>query len=351
MKTANPGFRRFQTALLVSALAIAPCYSQDFVQDTLAVRILLDRNGLTQTPVAQVAEIDVEASRITVLLLSGLKLTSLPTQIGSLSALKYLVLSDNLLDSLPAALWDLTTLVDLDLGGNRISALDAKVSNLQSLLHLDLRDNGLTSIPAAIFTLPQLETVILAGNALDTLPEAVAGLAFLQILDLSGNLLRTVPSTIASMDALEILDLHANAMTSLPDRIRGLPEATGVRLSANHLCDLGPDLQAWATGKDPEWREDQTCASPVRPRTVQAGRPGLRAFAEGGRIRLDWGSRAASGMEVVLHDAKGRDVLKSPVAAGATGFVLDRAGLGGGFIWAELRVGRRSLASAALVSF
>lgn len=353
MKTANPSsrfHRLFSGALCFAALAIAPARSQDLVQDTLAVRILLDQNGLMQTPVAQVAEVDAKASRISALRLAGLKLTSLPPQIGSLTGLKYLVLADNLLDSLPAAIWDLASLVELDIGGNRIGTLDAKVSRLQSLLLLGLRSNGISALPAPLFALPQLETLILAGNILDTLPEAVADLAFLRYLDVSGNLLRTVPYTIAAMDALDSLDLSSNSMTSLPDLIRLLPATARVRLGSNHLCDLSPDLQAWATGKDPEWKASQTCGSPVRPRASRAGGPAMRAFADAGRVRMDLGGRAAAaGMEIVLRDAKGRIVFKSPVAAGATGIAFERAFLPGGFLWAELRVGGRMLASAAVL--
>lgn len=353
MKTENSSHRfhrRFFNSLCIAALAVAPARSQDLVQDTLAVRILLDQNGLTQTPVAQVAEIDANESRISALRLAGLKLTSLPAQIGSLSGLKYMVLTDNLLDSLPAAIWDLASLVELDIGGNRIGTFDAKVSRLQSLLLLGLRGNGLSALPASLFAMPQLETLILAGNTLDTLPEAVADLAFLGYLDLSGNLLRTLPFTVAAMDALDTLDLSSNAMTYLPDLIRMLPASAHVRLGSNHLCELSPDLQAWASAKDPEWKASQTCGSPVRPRASRAYGPGMRSFADAGRVRLDWGGQAAAaGMEMVMRDAKGRAVWKSPIAAGATGQSFPRAVLPGGLLWAELRAGGRVLASAAVL--
>ena len=350
MKTANPLFRLFWIPLCAGAFAAAPASSQDLVQDTLAVRILLDQNGLTATPVSQVAEIDAKLSRVSALRLAGMKITALPSQIGSLSALKYLVLSENLLDSLPAAIWNLASLVELDLGGNRIAALDPRVSQLQSLLLLGLRGNGLASLPAPLFALPQLETLILSGNALDTLPEAVAELAFLRYLDASGNVLRTVPFTIAAMDRLDTLDLSSNSMTSLPDLIRQLPAATRVRLGANQLCDLGPELQAWATAKDPDWKAGQTCGAPVRPRANRAAGPGMRAFADAGRVRLDWvGTAAAAGMEVVLRDAKGRAIVNAAVAAGATGFSFERAALPAGFMWAELRGGGRVLASAPVL--
>src|SRR6478672_3969713 len=118
-------FRFVQSALRCIALCAAMVRAQDLRQDTLAVRILLDQNGLTATPVAQVVQIDPAAGRVTALRLGGRSLSVLPAEIGSMDALRYLVLSDNLLDSFPAAIWDLDGLVELDLGGNRIASLDA----------------------------------------------------------------------------------------------------------------------------------------------------------------------------------------------------------------------------------
>lgn len=334
-------------SLLIPALGAAPVSAQDLREDTLAVRILLDQNGLLATPVSQVAEIDRGAARVSALRLGGRGISSLPPQIAALDALKYLVLSDNLLDSLPAELWDLPGLVELDLGGNRIAALDAGVGRLKSLLFLGLRQNGLAALPDSLFALPQLETLLLSGNALDTLPEAVAGLPFLKYLDLSGNALRSLPYTVAALD-LDTLDVSSNALVSLPAAITGMRAAARVRLIDNRLCDLPADVAAWADGKDPAWRNSQICGSPVRPRPRATRGPALRAWADGDGLRLDWsGTESLKGeRDLILRDAAGRQVARLPVAAGSSGLSLPRAA--GGFLWAELRVGNRVAAKAVV---
>ncbi|MBW8888338.1 MAG: leucine-rich repeat domain-containing protein [Fibrobacteres bacterium] len=342
---------RFRTLLI--SLSVLPFFApsaraQDLRQDTLAVRILLDQNGLTTTPVSQVAQIDPAASRVTALRLSGRNLSALPSQLGSMDALKYLVLSDNLLDSLPAEIWDLTSLVELDLGGNRIPSLDARVGRLQSLLFLGLRGNGLASLPDSVFALPQLETLLLTGNLLDTLPEAVANLPFLKYLDVSGNVLRALPFTMAAMQTLDTLNVSGNVIESLPESITQLKASTKVLLDANRLCDLDASLTAWANSKEPAWQSSQSCGIAVRPRARVARGPSIRAWAEAGSLRLDWtGTESWEGdRSVILRDASGREVLRAPVDRRATGLSLRREP--GGFLWAELRVGNRVAAMAAV---
>jgi hypothetical protein len=338
--------------VLAALCVLIPCAAaraQDLRQDTLAVRILLDQNGLTATPVSQVAQIDPAAGRVVALRLGGRNLAALPPQIGSLDALKYLVLSDNLLDSLPEALWDLSDLVELDLGGNRIASLDARIGRLRSLLFLGLRGNGLASLPDSLFELPQLETLLLAQNALDTLPEAVADLAFLGYLDLSGNALRTLPYTLAAMETLDTLDISGNLIESLPGTITQLPAATRVRLGDNRLCGLDADLAAWADGKDPLWRGSQVCGIAIRPDARAARGPSLRAWAEPGRLRLDWSGvdRGKGPCSVILRDASGREVSRRTVEAAAGGLTLPLAAAG--FLWAELRAGDLVAARTAVV--
>jgi hypothetical protein len=326
---------------LLAAAALSwsvPAIAQDLTLDTLAVRLILDQNGLTNTPVSQV--ITVESNRVTALKLSGLQLVKLPAEIGGLSALKYLTLSDNLLDSLPPQVWDLSQLVELDLGGNRIKSLNPEVANLKYLLILGLRGNGLTALPIETYTLPRLTTLLLAGNSLDSLPEAIADIPFLSYLDLSGNRLKSIPYTVAAMD-LDSLDLSSNVLDTLPDLITMMKAGTKVHLAANHLCNLNPSLDGWAQGKDPGYKATQVCGAGIRRMAARASGPVLRAFREGNSLRLDvTGPGNAPGtLEISVLDPSGRTVLRMPIAAGTPALDVPLA-LGGprGFLWAELRV-------------
>ncbi|GEM_PF-3293836 len=345
-----PAVRRAGLALGMAAGLVLPAAAQDLVQDTLAVRILLDQNGLTGTPVAQV--VTIESQRVTQLHLANLKLVKLPTQISALDALKYLVLSGNLLDSLPAEIWNLTSLVELDLGGNLLGHLDPRVSKLSNLLLLGLRGNGLTTLPAEIFTLPQLETLLLAGNDLDTLSGDVANLLFMKYLDLSGNQLKGIPYTMAAMDKLDSLDLSSNILETLPDLITEMKASTKVHLASNRLCNLSSALQAWADGKSPGWLATQVCGAPVRPVAARSSGPYLRAFADGDGLRLDYaGLRAGSGpREILIRDVSGRVVLRLPLDNASSTVAIPKASLGGrGFFLAELRADGRTAAVASIL--
>jgi Leucine-rich repeat (LRR) protein len=340
----------FSLGLLAGIACIHPVRAQDLVQDTLAVRILLDQNGLTSMPVSQV--VTVESERVTALKLTGLQLLSLPPQIGVLDQLKYMTLTDNLLDSLPDQLWDLANLVELDLGGNRLAALSPKVAKLDKLLLLGLRDNDLPSLPVEVYALPNVSTLLLAGNQLDTLAEAIADPPFLKYVDASGNQLRSVPYTMAAMD-LDSLDLSSNVMVSLPDLITGMKAQTRVHLASNRLCDLGSSLDAWAQGKDPGYKASQVCGAAVRRTASRAGAPSLRAFRDGNSLRLDFrGLGNVQGtVEIALRDLAGRTALRLEAPAGIREMSIPSAALAGrnGFLWAELRVNGKPLFTVPVV--
>ena len=342
--------KAFSALSLTAALfASVPASAQDLVQDTLAIRIVLDQNGLTNVPVSQVAT--VESQRVTALDLSKRQLVALPREIGSLSALKSLTLADNLLDALPDTVWSLSNLVALDLGGNRIGVVNPLIANLKNLLLLGLRDNGLAAVPAGVYALPLLTTLLLAGNDLDTLSDSVANLAFLKYLDISGNVLKTVPYTLAAMD-LDSLDLSSNILESLPELITQMSTGTKVHLASNRLCALSASLDAWAEGEEPGYKTTQTCGSALRPALARASGPSLRAFADGGGLRVDLSGlgNAPGTLEIVIRDPAGRQALRFPLAAGMRAASIPRSALGGhGFYWVELRLAGKTAAVAPVL--
>src|SRR5574338_1614155 len=80
----------------------------------------------------------------------------------------------------------------LDLSGLDISHVPTAIGELAKLKELYLHDNHLTTVPELLGQLTELEVLDLHNNQLKTLPEALSQLAQLQTLALGGNKLTTV---------------------------------------------------------------------------------------------------------------------------------------------------------------
>jgi len=82
--------------------------------------------------------LDAYKNKSTFLKLVGCNLSSLPPQIGQLTALVELNLTNNQLSSLPPEIYKLTALTHLDLRDNNLSSLQHEIGKLTSLKTLDL---------------------------------------------------------------------------------------------------------------------------------------------------------------------------------------------------------------------
>ncbi len=133
--------------------------------------------------------------------LSDLCLTSLPPEIGQLTALQKLRLGNNALTTLPPEIGQLTALQQLHLGNNpSLTSLPPEIGQLTALQELDLRNSrpsespvGLTCLPPEIGQLTALKELDLRGNSLTRLPTEIGQLTALEELRLDGNGLRSPP--------------------------------------------------------------------------------------------------------------------------------------------------------------
>ncbi len=102
--------------------------------------------------------------------LRGLKLTSLPENIGQFQEMTELDISWNRLTSLPDSIVELKNLKKLDLRYNRtLRSLPREIGKLQNLEELYI-DNPLESLPESIGDLKNLEVLYLFGFKLPSLP-------------------------------------------------------------------------------------------------------------------------------------------------------------------------------------
>jgi len=145
--------------ILILGLLVVSGYSQvtpceDYACDSLAVRAILDSNGLTSRDINSVVE-KIEDGRITRVSFNSLDLSTLPPEIGNLTGLKILELDSNKLTSLPPEIGQLSTLVLLKLSYNQLTVLTPDIGKLSVLDGLDLSNNKLTGLPPEIVQLQQ----------------------------------------------------------------------------------------------------------------------------------------------------------------------------------------------------
>ena len=247
-------------SLLSRQVSATPFYVH--LEDTLAVRAILDSNGMVTSPVNEfvlysdsgrvlclnlynkgISKLPSEIGKLVKLeqlWLDNNKLDFIPPEIGNLVNLGVLYLDDNLLNSLPAEIGNLTALRILYLHGNNLTVLPSTIQNFTNIERMYLSSNNLTSLPSGIGHLSNLKLLELYNNNLTTLPSDIGGLSNLKFLYLDNNNLTSLPAGIGGLSSLELLDLHNNTLSSLLAEIGNLASLSWLRLDNNLLVTL-PD--------------------------------------------------------------------------------------------------------------
>ena len=208
-----------------------------FAKQKNSQRLGLDELGLSSLP----AEIG-NLTALRDLDLYNNQLTTLPAEIGNLTDLRNLNLDGNQLTTLPAEIGNLTALTELSLTGNQLTTLPAEIGNLTALTRLNLYNNQLTTLPTEIKNLTALTRLNLYNNQLTTLPTEIGNLTALRNLNLDGNQLTTLPTEIGNLTALTGLSLTGNQLTTLPTEIGNLTALIGLSLTGNQLTTLPAEI-------------------------------------------------------------------------------------------------------------
>ncbi len=217
---------------------------EPFGKDSLAVRKILDTNGLTHIPIGEpyakpivviTAGTKDTVKRIGELHLPGRNITILPAHIGRLSELFLLQLDSNSLTSLPAELGNCTALTQINLAHNKLTALPPEIGKLNSLHTLRLSDNKLASIPEQLGNIKALENV------------------WLDVNELTG-----IPASMGSLTQLKALALNNNKLSDLPATMSQLPRIF-LSIGNNNLCALSEELKTWLNDADKGWDGTQNC--------------------------------------------------------------------------------------------
>ena len=102
------------------------------------------------------------------------------------------------------------------LEGMEIHEVPTNIQNLDSLITLSFSDNELEYLPVSIGNLPSLNTLILSNNLIIEIPEEIGNLSNLEFLHLPGNQLASLPSTISNLSNIISLNIDNNFVTTIP---------------------------------------------------------------------------------------------------------------------------------------
>jgi Leucine-rich repeat (LRR) protein len=157
---------------------------------------------------------EAEVSGATVLDLSGLGLTELPPEIGSLRSLETLNLENNQLTTLPPEIGNLSNLIALELSFNQLTSLPPEIGNLTNLQGLYLAFNQLTYLSPEIGRLNHLCEIELFSNELQYLPTELSQIGRIRDEDCwfspYGNPLISPPQEVIAQGTPAILDYLEN---------------------------------------------------------------------------------------------------------------------------------------------
>ncbi len=205
-----------------------------FECDSLAVRTILDQNGLENLSVKSVITLDPQTSRINRLHLQGKKLKKLTKDIGSLSALKHLDISNNDIMMIPNEIGYLNSLLEMYADSNDLVTLPYEIGYCDSLQVLSLENNRICEVNRELTRLP------------------------LVTLNLQNNILQKIPTVINSMIRLQNLYLDNNDLNSLPQSITTM-KLKEFSIQNNRLCSVSEDVKSWLTQYDSNWALYQKC--------------------------------------------------------------------------------------------
>ena len=170
------------------------------------------------------------------------ELEYLPAEIGNLPSLNSLFLSNNLLIEIPEEIGNLSNLEFLHLPGNQLASLPSTISNLSSLISLNIDNNLVTTFPSGIMELNTLRYFYMANNTMQELPSDIGTLPALQILSAYSNNIVQIPSSIGELNNLYHLDFMNNELTDFPETICNIYDnLTVFSIGLNYICPPYPD--------------------------------------------------------------------------------------------------------------
>lgn len=227
---------------------------------------------------AEITSGSLAAAGPTRLDLSGLGISRLPDEIGTLSTLEFLNLGKNPLSTLPATFAGLTSLKIIFFLGCEFTKVPEVLGSMKSLYMLSFKANKVEEVPAASIPYRTLGWLILSDNNIACLPDTVGKCENMRKLLLAGNKLTNagLPHNMGDMTKLELIRLADNQLTEVPAWITSHPTLAWVALAANPATEVwSEDANRRARGDDSSRTDDSSSSTPVDVPVVEWSRLGV----------------------------------------------------------------------------
>ena len=192
--------------------------------------------GTNNFSIATIGTLITSFPNLSVLNIANLNLTSVPTQISSLTKLEILDLSSNPITNF-SALQNRTLLKELNLSSTSISVIPSQISSLVNLKTLDLSNNTLMgNYSSPLTSLHSLEWLSLENTGISTIPNEVLQLQKLIHLNLGRNKISGGLSSLVSLSDLQQLFLNHNSLSgNFPSELLQLDRLQMLSLVSNNL--------------------------------------------------------------------------------------------------------------------
>ena len=166
--------------------------------------------------------------------LGGCSLCMLPSEVGSLQALRKLNAAKNRIKTLPDSFKNLTNLRIAFFLGCEFETVPSVLGRLPNLFMLSFKANRLRYIPEDALS-PSIGWLILSDNQLNCLPVSIGMLVGLRKCMLAGNRLTDLPTEMGRCSNLELVRLSDNCLRAMPIDLLRLPKLAWIALASNHF--------------------------------------------------------------------------------------------------------------------